>query len=185
MRNHRITPTLAAVLLSVAVLLTLGACATTQSPGQQVDDATITAKVKTKLTADPQVNPFNIDVDTDDGVVTLRGRVEDAEAKVAAEQLARDTSGVRGVRNEIRVGQRVGSETPASDQALAAVIETKFAADPEVSTLNIDVDVQDGVVTLSGWVKSEAARQKAHDIAHSVNGVDTVYFDQLKVRAGR
>lgn len=185
MRNYRISLNLAAVLLTVAVLLTLGACATTQSPGQQVDDATITSKVKTKLTADPQVNPFNIDVDTDDGIVTLRGRVEDAEAKTAAGQLARDTNGVRGVRNDIRVGQRVGSDVPASDQALAAAIETKLAADPEVSTFNVDVDVQDGVVTLSGWVKSEAARQKAHDIAHSVNGVDTVYFDELKVRAGK
>jgi hyperosmotically inducible protein len=184
MRNHRITPTLAAVLLTVAVLLTLGACSSTQSTGQQVDDATITSKVKAKLTADPEVNPFNIDVDTDAGVVTLRGRVEDPEAKTEAAKLARNTTGVVSVRNEIRVGERVGSETPASDQAIAAAIQTEIAADTDVAAVNIDVDVQDGVVTLSGVVKTEMARQEAERIARNHDGVRSV-VNQLEVRAGK
>lgn len=183
MRNFRIPPSLVAVALTVFAMLTLGACATTQPAGQQVDDATITSKVKAKLTADPEVNPFNIDVDTDDGVVTLRGRVEDPEAKTQAERLARDTSGVRSVRNQIRVGERVGSETPASDQGIAAAVSAALAADSDVAATNIDVDVQDGVVTLSGVVKSAAARQEAERIARNADGVRSVR-NELQVRTG-
>lgn len=183
MRTHRITPTLAAVLLTVAVLLTLGACATTQSPGQQVDDAALTAQVKAKLTADPDINPFNIDVDTDAGVVTLRGVVEDSEAKAEAGRLARNTSGVVSVRNEITVGETTIGQR-VDDAALATAIKTEITADTDIAANNIDVDVNDGVVTLSGVVKSEMARQEAERIARNHSGVRSV-VNQIEVQAGR
>jgi hyperosmotically inducible periplasmic protein len=72
--------------------------------GQGIDDSMITSKVKAKLAADAKMNPFNIDVDTDHGVVTLTGRVRNPSDKTAAERLAKDTSGVREVRNELSVG---------------------------------------------------------------------------------
>lgn len=183
MRNHRITPTLAAVLLTVAVLVTLGACSSTQPAGQQVDDAAITAKVKAKLTADPEVNPFNIDVDTDAGVVSLRGTVEDPEAKTAAGQLARNTEGVVSVRNEIKVGQTTAGQR-VDDAALATAIKTQITADGDIAANNIDVDVNDGVVTLSGVVKSEMARQEAERIARNHTGVRSV-VNQIEVQAGK
>jgi hyperosmotically inducible protein len=183
MRNHRITPTLAAVLLTVAVLLTLGACASTQSPGQQVDDAAITSKVKAKLTADPEINPFNIDVDTDAGVVSLRGTVEDPEAKTQAERLARNTEGVVSVRNEISVGETTVGQR-VDDAALATKVKGSITADPDLNPFNIDVDVKDGVVTLSGVVKTEMARQEAERIARNHDGVRSV-VNQLEVQAGR
>jgi len=92
------------VCFTLALLLALGACSSTRSPGTQVDDAAITAEVKAKLAADGDINPFNIDVDTNEGVVTLQGRVEKTEAKTKAEQLARETNGVKRVINLVKVG---------------------------------------------------------------------------------
>jgi osmotically-inducible protein OsmY len=92
------------VCCAVMVLLALGACSSTRSTGTQVDDAKITAEVKAKLAADGDINPFNIDVDTNEGVVTLQGRVEKEEARTKAEQLARETSGVKRVINLVKVG---------------------------------------------------------------------------------
>jgi osmotically-inducible protein OsmY len=94
------------VCFALAALLALGACSTTQTPGQQIDDATITAAIKAKFATDGDINPFNIDVDTNEGVVTLQGRVEKAEARTKAEQLARDTDGVSRVVNLIKVGDQ-------------------------------------------------------------------------------
>ena len=70
--------------------------------GQTTDDAVITSKVKTKLTGN--MNPFNVDVDTRHGVVTLTGRVETSTDKSTAERLARETAGVTSVKNELKVG---------------------------------------------------------------------------------
>ena len=90
--------------LALVVVASLAACSSTQTAGTQVDDAAITAAVKAKLAADGDINPFNIDVDTNEGEVTLQGRVEDAAARSKAEQLARETDGVRRVINLIKVG---------------------------------------------------------------------------------
>lgn len=94
------------VCFTLAILMTLGACSTTQTAGAQVDDAAITAAVKAKLAADGDINPFNIDVDTNEGVVTLQGRVEKEEARRKAEQLARETDGVKRVINLVKVGDK-------------------------------------------------------------------------------
>lgn len=69
-------------------------------------DAEVTAKVKARLTADPEVNPFQIDVDTIDGTVTLSGVVDSARQKEEAESLARGTEGVVAVVNNLQVGRR-------------------------------------------------------------------------------
>ena len=82
------------------------ACRTTQPIAVQVDDAWITAKVKSKLASDPQVNMLDVSVQTEEGVVTLTGRVEDEAARREAVALARDTEGVRRVHDLIFVGTR-------------------------------------------------------------------------------
>ena len=72
--------------------------------GTHIDDAGITASVKTAFAADPEVKALSIDVDTRDGVVTLSGRVETASMRSRAEDIARRTSGVKAVHNELLVG---------------------------------------------------------------------------------
>lgn len=67
------------------------------------DDAAITAKVKEKLIADPEVGGLKIHVDTTAGRVTLTGTAETAYQKGEAGKLARHTDGVREVVNNIEV----------------------------------------------------------------------------------
>ena len=94
------------VCLVLVLALALDACSSTQRVGTQIDDAAITAAVKAKLTADGDLNPFNIDVDTNEGVVTLQGRVAKEEARTKAETLARETDGVKRVINLVKVGDK-------------------------------------------------------------------------------
>lgn len=104
MNRNQLLLRLSVVCLALVMALALGACSSTKTAGTQVDDAAITAKVKAKLAADGDVNPFNIDVDTNEGVVTLQGRVAKDEARTKAEQIARETDGVTRVINLIKVG---------------------------------------------------------------------------------
>lgn len=69
-----------------------------------VADAGITAAVKTRLLADPDVSGLRIDVDTRDKVVTLTGNVKSAAQIAEAEKIARETSGVVRVVNNLKVG---------------------------------------------------------------------------------
>jgi len=71
-----------------------------------VEDAELTARVKTRLTAHPDVNPFQIDVDTVDGVVTLNGEVPSEAVRDAALEVARGTKGVVEVVDNLKIGVR-------------------------------------------------------------------------------
>jgi hypothetical protein len=71
--------------------------------GAKVSDATITAEVKSALAADPQLASLKIDVDTDNGVVTLSGPAPSEEAKSRATQIAAGPKGVMRVENRLEV----------------------------------------------------------------------------------
>ncbi len=167
-------------LLAMASGLGL-ACFSTRPAGDRVDDAWITTKIESKLVADPQVSAFNVDVDTLDGVVTLRGEVEREVARTEAEELARETEGVVAVRNEIRVvSPATATDEPLSDSWITSKIKAKYLVDPELNPFNIDVDTIGGRVTLSGRVSDAAARAEAEQLARDTEGVITV-DNQLEV----
>jgi len=69
------------------------------------DDATITARVKTVLLNDTQVNATRIDVTTSNGVVTMSGVVKSKAEEERAIQLARQVSGVRDVKSTLTIPQ--------------------------------------------------------------------------------
>ena len=96
------------VALTLAALALVSGCrsAVGRSAGTSVDDASITAAVKTRLVADHATNVTRVDVDTNNGTVYLNGSVDTAEQKARAEQLAWQASGVKSVVNNLQVLKR-------------------------------------------------------------------------------
>ncbi len=72
--------------------------------GQGVTDGSITFAVKAALIEDDTVESRQVNVDTRDGVVTLRGTQPTEQAKARAERIAGKARGVRRVVNELTVG---------------------------------------------------------------------------------
>ena len=77
-----------------------------KSAGATIDDAAITTKVKAKFAADDTVKARDIKVNVYKGTVQLSGFANSHEEMVQAERLARDTSGVNSVKNDIRMVQK-------------------------------------------------------------------------------
>ena len=77
-----------------------------KTAGETVDDASITASVKSKLVADRATNLTRVDVDTNRGTVYLNGTVDTPQQKAKAEQLAWQAKGVKSVVNNLQVHQR-------------------------------------------------------------------------------
>jgi hyperosmotically inducible protein len=72
--------------------------------GSWIGDVVISSKVKSKLIANSDIKAGDIDVGSSQGVVTLIGRVSSEKIKSEAERIARATSGVKDVHNELLVG---------------------------------------------------------------------------------
>jgi osmotically-inducible protein OsmY len=151
--------------------------------------AWVTTKIQAQYFIDDDVKPWNIDVTTrSDGSVTLRGEVDDAAAREAAERIARTTEGVTRVDNQLRI-QSDTARAAASDSDplqiedawLTAQIQAKYFMDDDVKGREIDVDTQAGAVTLRGQVETAAERRQAVAIARNTEGVRSVN-DQLQVR---
>jgi len=88
----------------VAAVIAVGiACTTTQTPGEQIDDASIHTAVKAKLTTDRFSNITNVDINVTNGVVTLAGEVPNAKVKADAEAEAHSVKGVKRVINNLQV----------------------------------------------------------------------------------
>jgi len=173
MREQRAIPL---VVLAAVISLVVSCTRTT--------DAGITGTIKTKLTVDSQVRASEINVDTTNGVVTLTGNVDSQEARDRALQLAKETSGVRDVKDMISV--RVGSasgDAPDPDRTagerfddagITMRVKGRLLDDPVVKGLQIDVDTRDGVVFLTGSVASESERNQAIQLARTTEGVKNV-----------
>ncbi len=69
-------------------------------------DGSITAKIKAKMTLDDTVQASNIHVDYNAGVVTLTGTVSTNAERKRAVDLARETRGVKSVRDQLKQAER-------------------------------------------------------------------------------
>jgi osmotically-inducible protein OsmY len=173
---------------SVTDRLTLG---TDRAPAADVgtdlatSDAWVTAKIRAKYFLDDDVKAMNVEVATQDGVVTLTGAVETDSARRQAVALARNTDGVRTVEDQLRVAQSdaPGDARGTSGTGVAAAIEdswittrlqAKYFLEDEIKGRNIDVDTRNGVVTLTGTVNSPAERALAEQLARDTDGVARV-----------
>lgn len=174
-----------------------------RSVGTVIDDATITASIKTKLLDDERTEGFDINVDTRNGVVTLRGGADSLTAKSAAETLARSVEGVRSVSNQIVVAAegsmarteansatasgevRKGAKSAAAateDGWLTTKVKTQLLADDDIKGLDISVETKGNVVHLSGVVPSSEMKARAIATAEGTEGVASVDASRLVVR---
>jgi hyperosmotically inducible protein len=82
--------------------------------------------------------------------------------------------------NNLQIGQRTYGDI-WDDNLISNKIKAKLVAEPEVRSLNIDVDVYLGVVTLTGVVGSKYQKDRAIELSRSTDGTVKV-IDNLKVR---
>jgi len=92
------------VCLAAAAFPACGLSTRTPNTDAAMEDATITARVKTALLNDQTIGATKIDVTTASGVVTLSGTVRSRADEARAIELARQTAGVKDVKSTLRTG---------------------------------------------------------------------------------
>jgi hyperosmotically inducible protein len=156
----------------------------TQEAKTGMSDSWITSKTKIALFSDDRVKGRQVHVETKDGVVYLRGKVDSSEAKAAATDVAQGIDGVKNVKNELQVvapGARAAVE--ADDKQIYKNVEQRLKQDPQLKNAKIDAKVDGGVVVLTGEVKSIDTSARASEIARSVPGVRSVKNDLTFARS--
>ena len=148
--------------------------------GRMIDDSTITTRINNAMIKDDVVKAHQVDVDTIDGHVTLTGVVKTRQEARRAVQIAGGEAGVKSVRNNLQIGEKTWGEA-FDDNWLGNKIKSKLIAEPDIRSLNIDVDVHKGVVTLTGAVGDPYQKKRALEIARATDGTRKV-VDNLTVK---
>jgi len=140
----------------------------------ELSDRTIQLAVEDELLRSAAVNGHLINVDVDNGIVTLSGRLNNILAEQIAVGLAERIRGVESVIDEIEVIVDRRDNAELKKDVLAAI-----QADPATHTLTFDVTTADGIVTLSGTVPSYGLKMLAGEVAMGTKGVAELKNDLL------
>ncbi len=150
--------------------------------GTDIDDGTITTKVKAALLADDDIKSFDIKVETRKGEVHLSGFVDNQGQIDRAMTVARGIEGVKDVDNKMSVKT---TETTVGEKIDDGIITTKVKAEligeSGLNSTDISAVTRDGVVQLSGFVDDQAQIDRAGDIARAVEGVTSV-VNELSIK---
>jgi osmotically-inducible protein OsmY len=132
-------------------------------------DDEIQQEVLAELAWDARVQPNEIGVTVQDGVVTLTGRVDSFVKKWAAEQAAHRVRGVTAVANDLEIRLPTSNERTDSDIAAAALQALEW--DALVPVQKLEVTVTNGWVTLSGELEWQFQRSDAERVVRRLAGV--------------
>lgn len=154
---------------------------------EAVEDASVTASVKSRLLWNDSTDGLDIEVDTMNNRVTLTGDATTQAEKDLATRLALATDGVRSVENKIVV--KASSTEPVAEQAgekiadswITTKVKSSLLVAKNVDGLDLTVETKDGVVTLGGGASSIAERDLAVEIAKDVKGVKGVNASSVKI----
>lgn len=132
-------------------------------------DSELRRLVFEELQTEPIIDPTGIEVAVDDRTVTLRGVVRSYTEKVAAEQAVSRVPRIQSLVNEVRV--ELPSPHVRSDRALQEEARNVLGWDAQVPAEHLEVSVQDGGVTLTGWVEWDWQREAAERAVRVLIGV--------------
>jgi osmotically-inducible protein OsmY len=141
-------------------------------------DTDIQLDVLAELDWDSQIEPTEVGVEVDDGVVTLTGAVDMYVKKLAAERAAFRVEGVRAVANDLSI------HSPAAkpnDTDIATAAATALETHVYGLADQVDVVVNNGQITLSGAVDWSYKRAAAEAAVRHLDGVRDV-INQVTVR---
>jgi osmotically-inducible protein OsmY len=172
--------------------------------GEEIDDASISVAVKSKLLWSKYTDGLNTTVHTQSGRVTLTGTADSQAARDLAGRLASNTRGVISVRNKITIapveskgsgtsgnlsGKPAGTVVPpvsvvkieqaVSDSWITTKVKSTLLYSNNVSGSDITVKTVAGVVTLTGDLDSGAERALAIELTQNVKGVKSVNAQYL------
>jgi len=144
-----------------------------------MEDSGITAKVKSALVDEKAIKSTDISVKTEKGVVTLSGFVATQAQAEQAVGVAGRVEGVKSVSDKLHVKDEATQSVKsyAGDTATTSELKAKLLADDIVPSRNVKVETTDGVVQLSGEVKTQAQSDRAESIAKAIDGVKSVKND--------
>ncbi len=123
----------------------------------------LATEITSQLAASPELKNYRIDVVDTGGIVTLSGVVSTESERIAAESIARATTGVNGVRNAIALNRSTFNDVQISQN-----VRDALSRRTDLDIRNVEISTRDAIVTLRGQ------QYRTGDIDKLVSSTDNV-----------
>lgn len=172
------------ILLGLFFLFLCGSPAFAKDKQNQQDeksDLWLEAQLVTSYTLNEHLNPFKINVDVEKGVAHLSGSVDSSIERDLAVEIARSIDGIKEVKEDLTIEPETQPKKGKNefaqgveDATITAKVKYRLMLNKNISSYDIDVDTEDGVVTLNGKVDSDAKKDLAVKLAENTKSVKKV-----------
>lgn len=183
--------------LAAAILIHLSGCVAVPVAvggavvGSAVEEERTTRDALTDLETETTINNNlantsgelfrRVGVDVIEGRVLLSGAVSTRADAIKAQELAFAAPGTREVINELTIDGDPGVQRYSQDLWITTQLRTLMIGDPDVASVNYNIETHRGVVHLIGLARSDAELERVTGIAASIPGVTQVVSHVLSI----
>jgi len=152
-----------------------------RSIGTQIDDSVMQKNLAARLLLKEKSYLFSVKTKVLDGRIFITGRVENPEEKLQITKLAWETSGVRSVKNDIKVKEEFNFKQSAKDLLITSQLRTAIILNKEIKATNYQIDTYKKKIYIYGISHTSEERKKVIKEAKEILDVEDVIASILLV----
>ncbi len=152
-----------------------------RSLGTQIDDSIMEKNLITRLTMEEKKYFLSIKAKVLDGRIFITGKVDNPEEKLKITKIAWETSGVRSVRNDIKIKEKFNFKQSAKDTLITSQLRAALMVNKNIKSSNYQIDTYKKNIYIYGIARNKDELEIVVDEAKSILDVDKVIASILLV----
>ncbi len=152
-----------------------------RSLGTQIDDSIMEKNLITRLTMEEKKYFLSVKTKVLDGKIFITGKVDNPEEKLKITKIAWETSGVRSVRNDIKIKEKFNFKQSAKDTLITSQLRAALIVNKNIKSSNYQIDTYKKNIYIYGIARNRDELEIVVDEANSILDVDKVIASILLV----
>ncbi len=152
-----------------------------RSLGTQIDDSIMEKNLITRLTMEEKKYFLSIKTKVLDGRIFITGKVDNPEEKLKITKIAWETSGVRSVRNDIKIREKFNFKQAAKDTLITSQLRAALIVNKNIKSSNYQIDTYKKNIYIYGIARNRDELEIVVDEANSILDVNKIIASILLV----
>ena len=152
-----------------------------RSLGTQIDDSIMQKNLTARLLMKDKNYLLSVKTKVLDGRIFISGKVTSVDEKLLITKIARETDGVRSVRNDIKIKEEFNFKRSAEDILITSQLRSALIFNKEIKAVNYNLDTYKKKIYIYGIAHSKEERQNVVEEAKNITDVEDVIASILLV----
>ena len=152
-----------------------------RSLGTQIDDSIMEKNLTTRLTMEEKKYFLTVKTKVLDGRIFITGKDDNPEEKLKITKIAWETSGVRSVRNDIKIKEKFNFKQSAKDTLITSQLRAALILNKNIKSANYQIDTYKKNIYIYGIARNRDELEIVVDEANSILDVNKVIASILLV----